>query len=219
MIYNLGVAHGTPGVIAILGRVLAADVADDLRNQARSLLEGTIAWLLAQELPADSLGCFAWAIGRGIPREPARLAWCYGDPGIAVSLLIAGKAAREPTWEQAGQRIAFRAAVRPPASAQIQDAGLCHGTAGVGHLFHRLWQMTGNARLRDAARYWFGRALEMHRPGRGFAGFSVFLPAPGHPPRWCAEPGLLMGAAGVTLALVTATIPTIFRWDRALLLS
>lgn len=217
--YNLGVAHGLPGVIAILGRIVAADVPDDLRRRALALLEGAVAWLLAHQLPDGEVACFAWAVGPGIPKQPARLAWCYGDPGIAASLLIAARAAREPRWEQAGRRVALRAAARPLATVRHVDAGLCHGTAGVAHMFHRLWHMTREPRLAEAARLWFARALAMHAPGRGFAGFSAYRPTEERPRGWCADPGFLLGGAGIALALVSATTRTTLAWDRVLLLS
>src|SRR6185295_13537864 len=46
--YNLGLAHGVPGVIALLGAACAAGVAADI---ARPLLDGAVAWLMAQRLP------------------------------------------------------------------------------------------------------------------------------------------------------------------------
>lgn len=218
-LYNLGVAHGMPGVIAVLSQILVAEVPAGLRAEVRSLLGGAVAWLMAQELPDDALGCFAWAVGRGIPREAAHLGWCYGDPAVAVSMLLAGRAAREAAWERAGRRIARRSAARPLETVRHADASLCHGTAGTAHLFHRLWQLTGDAVLADAARLWFARALAMQRPGRGFAGYAAFRPALDRPRPWRADPGFLMGGAGVALALVSATGESMLRWDRALLLA
>jgi hypothetical protein len=78
--YNLGLAHGVPGVIALLASACAAGVETD---RARPLLDGAVCWLLAQDLPA---GFPAWVVGDETA-APARLAWCYGDLGAAVSLL------------------------------------------------------------------------------------------------------------------------------------
>jgi hypothetical protein len=46
--YNLGLAHGVPGVIALLGCAYAAGVALD---RAWPLLDGAVRWLLAQQAP------------------------------------------------------------------------------------------------------------------------------------------------------------------------
>lgn len=207
--WNLGVAHGAPGVIALLGRVAGAAVAASTRDQARALLGKAVAWLLAQELPGSRAGaCFARAVGPGLPRDPARLAWCCGDPGIAAALLVAARAVGERAWERQALRIGLRAASRPEESSGVACAGLCHGSAGVAHVFHRLYRATGEARFAQASRLWFARALATRAPRRGLAGFRV-----------SQGPAFLSGAAGVALALVAATTDAEADWDRVLLLS
>ncbi len=218
--WSLGVAHGMPGVIAFLGHVAVAEVGPRTRKKARKLLDGAVAWVLAQELPADSPGCFASAVAPGLPREPARLAWCNGDLGVAAALLSASTNAKEPDWERAAIRVATRAANRPPETAGISAAGLCHGAAGAGHLFLRLYQATGEKRLAAASRFWFERALAMRAPGRGFAGYRALGPDPASGKvRWRTDPGLLTGAAGITLALTAAVTETSPAWDRVFLVS
>lgn len=217
-VFDLGVAHGAAGVIALLGRITDADVDARLKRRARALLENAVDWLLAQELRRRSGGCFAAAVADGLPRKPARLAWCYGDPGIAATLLVAARAAREPAWERAAIRVGLRAAARSEASAGIRDAGLCHGAAGVAHIFHRFYRTTQEKRFADASRRWFARALAMRAPGRGFAGFCAWAPDAKGTLGWRADAGFLMGAAGITLALLAATDDPEPAWNRVLLL-
>jgi hypothetical protein len=98
------------------------------------------------------------------------------------------------------------------------DANLCHGAAGVAHIFHRLYRATADRRFADAARHWFGRTLAMRVPGRGFAGFRDYDGSEGGRTRWVTDPGLL-GAGGVALTLVAAVTGAEPAWDRLLLLS
>jgi lantibiotic modifying enzyme len=207
--YNLGLAHGVPGVVAFLGQVCAAGVAV---TEARPLLDGAVRWLLAQQGP----GGFSYWVGPEAPGEPARLAWCYGDPGVAAALLGAARYVDDPAWERAARAIARRAAGRPPAEAGVVDAGLCHGAAGLGHLFNRLFQATGDPQLGEAARFWFERAVEMRRPGSGLGGYEAWRSGDADG-AWVAEPVLLTGAAGIALALLAATTPVEPAWDRVLL--
>jgi hypothetical protein len=210
--YNLGMAHGVPGVIALLGSLAAAGLLD---GQSRPLLDGAVDWLLAQELPAGAVSRFPSFAGPGIAPEPSRLAWCYGDPGVAVALLGAARGAGNADWEREALRVALAAAEREPASSGVVDAGLCHGAAGVGHLFNRLWQATGEERLAAAARAWFRRTLDLRRPGEGTGGFSAWNPEKG----WEADPSLLTGAAGIAVALLAAISPLAPEWDRLFLAS
>ncbi len=210
---NLGVAHGVPGVVALLSGVLRVGIETE---KTRALLDGAVRWVLAQDTPD---GFPAW-VGPGITPKPTRVAWCYGDPGIAASLLLAARAAGEPAWEQAAVAIARRAATKPIETSGVIDAGLCHGAAGVGHCFARIANATGDASLADAARAYFRRALALRKPGQGIAGFAAFNPKPRtNDFEWEADPGLLCGAAGIGLALLAATSPIPPAWDRFLLLS
>jgi hypothetical protein len=210
--YNLGLAHGVPGVIALLGRACAAGVA---AARARPLLEEAVRWLLAQQEPG---GFPYWVRPEGADM-PARLAWCYGDPGVAAALLGAARCVGEPSWEHEALAIAHRAARRPPGESGVVDAGLCHGAAGLAHLFNRLFQARGDPRLAEAARFWFQSTLARRQPGRGVGGYLAWKPGDGGAQIWVAEPGLLTGAAGIALALLAATTAVEPAWDRLLLVA
>ncbi len=149
-----------------------------------------------------------------------RAAWCHGDPGVAAVLLLAAAALDRPRWRQIAIDTALASAARAPDVTGNLDAALCHGSTGMGHLLNRMYQQTGDERLRDQAAAWFGRALDARRPGHGVGGWQSRLPdVAGQPPRWHATPGLLQGAAGIGLALLAAATPRAADWDRALLIS
>jgi lantibiotic biosynthesis protein len=212
--WNLGLAHGVPGVIALLGRVCASSCSFRTRRRARSLLDGAVGWFLSQELPRDSPSCF----GTGVPRgAPARSAWCYGDPGVAASLMVAARAVGQPSWQREAVRIGLRAAARPDDTAGVVGAGLCHGAVGLAHIFNRLYRASAKEAFATAARRWFARALAMRKARGGFAGFVVPPPA-GDRARAHSDPSLLVGAAGVALALVAAVTGEPSELDRILLL-
>lgn len=196
--FNLGLAHGVPGVVGVLGAACARGVAE---ARARPLLEGAVTWLLAHEGPEDLGGFPSWMEPCGARGPVARTAWCYGDAGVASVLLAVGRALEVPDWEARARTMALRVAARAPDSTRVEDAGLCHGAAGLGHLLHRMARTTGDARLATSARAWLERALELRRPAHEDG------------------PGLLTGAAGTGLALLAAVGGEEPRWDRVLLAS
>jgi lantibiotic modifying enzyme len=214
--YNLGLAHGVPGVIALLGAASAAGVR---RRKARRLLDGAVAWLLRQKLTDNSGARFPAWIAPGLKRAGSRSAWCYGDPGVAAALLCAARCVGEPAWEREALEIARAAANRPSDQAGVVDAGLCHGATGLGHLFNRMYQETGDATLARAARFWFDRTLAMRQPGRGVGGFSALAAKEDGTRYWEDDSGILTGAAGIGLALLAATTSIEPAWDRMLLVS
>jgi hypothetical protein len=210
--YNLGVAHGVPGVVAMLGATCAAGVAP---KKARPLLDGAVAWMLAQRIP-DGPAALPYWTAAGRPPDPARSAWCYGDPGACAALLWAARAVDEPAWELAALEIAHRAAARPQDTCGVVDAGLCHGAAGLLHIFNRLYRATGDPALGDAARRWLARTLELRQPGSGVAGYRSFSPGPDRKLAWSDDNGFLTGVIGIALALLGAVAPVEPAWDRLL---
>jgi hypothetical protein len=214
--YNLGLAHGIPGVIALLGAACAAGIA---AAEARPLLDGAVAWLMAQTLP-DGMGSrFPIRIAASRRPQASRLGWCYGDLGIAAALLYAARCAGESEWEHAALALGRAAAARTPEDGAIVDAGLCHGSAGVAHLFNRLYQASGDAAFAEAARFWFAHTLKLRQPTSNAAGFLALEYGPGGGAQWLPLSGFLTGASGVGLALLAATTTVAPEWDRVLLVS
>ena len=77
--YDAGVAHGTPGVIALLGAVVALrdPALEPTAAQARELCDRSSRWLRARRLPPDRRGRFpGWVTPELQDWFPARTAWC-----------------------------------------------------------------------------------------------------------------------------------------------
>jgi lantibiotic modifying enzyme len=218
-LYNLGLAHGVPGVIALLAELSVLEVT---ATRARQLLESTVRWLLSQKLPGDAGSCFPCRTWPAVTPVASRLGWCHGDLGIATSLMLAARRAGVKAWEQEARRVARDAALRSATTAGVTEPSLCHGAAGVGHMFNRLYRATREPLFAHAARAWLQRAMDMRRAGEGVAGYLSPEPvAIGDPrePRWLPDPGFLNGAAGIGLALLSGIRPTTLDWDRILLLA
>jgi lantibiotic biosynthesis protein len=215
--YNLGMAHGIPGIIALLAHCVSRNIAID---QSQSLLAGAVCWLLNQQRSVAGEGRFGSWIASGVV-EPSgsRLAWCYGDPGVAVAMLSAGLAVGDTRWTKEAMHVAAACADRPRSRAGVNDAGLCHGAAGLAHIFNRLFQLTGEDRLGDAAREWFSYTLEC-RTDKGYGGFQNYRPAGSDgDPSWHDDAGFLTGSAGIGLGLLAGCTSVPPDWDRLLLIA
>jgi class I lanthipeptide synthase len=191
---DLGLAHGVPGAIALLVAAAVRGCAD-----ARELLPDAVAVVLAQELKGDeTLGRFPAATWPGRALAPSRLAWCYGDLGVASVLLPAADLLADEAASAAGARALSAAAARTVEGSGVIDAALCHGTAGVAVLFARL-AGAGDGPAASAARAWRTRLVQEVAADR--------LPD---------QPGLLEGRAGVVLALLSLA-GAATGWESALL--
>jgi lantibiotic modifying enzyme len=213
--YNLGVAHGVPGVIGLLSEICAMDIA---QPQARVLLDGAVRWMLTQKLPQGATALFEMCKGSAHKPSPARLAWCYGDAGIAVTLMRAAQCTGTAEWAREASAIAAAARDRPLHESGVCDSCLCHGTAGLAHIFNRFYQSTGEEPFKQAALVWFDHTLKLRRPGQGFGGFLYYY-LEGQDVQWLPRPGILEGSAGIGLALLAAVTDVEPTWDRILLTS
>jgi len=209
---NLGLAHGVPGVVAILARCIAAGI--DV-GRARGLLDAAVEFLRSVAGPRPGTRYPAWL--PTAPAEPrSRVAWCYGDLGIAVALMSAAGVSGRVDWRNDALDLARGMAARSYESSQVSDAALCHGAAGVAHLFNRLAQATDDAELAAAADTWFGHTLAMRRDD-AIAGFPRAALGPDSATIFEPAADLLSGASGVALALHAAISQVEPSWDRLLL--
>jgi lantibiotic modifying enzyme len=213
--FNLGAAHGVPAVVALLALIARAGVAE---QRARELAEGGARWLLANVLPDSPGARFPSFIAPGIPARSTRSAWCYGDPGVVLCLLVAARALSDHGLERAVLELARETAQRPAKQAGVLDAGVCHGAAGLGHIYNRIYQATREPLFKEAATLWFTQALELRRTGEGVAGYCAWTQLPGtEEAGWVPDGSLLTGAAGIALALLAACHPSPPAWDGMLM--
>jgi lantibiotic modifying enzyme len=212
--HDLGMAHGIPGVIGFLAAARRQGI-DDPR--VPRLAAGAVRWLLGQKLPQEMGSVFPSMLPPGLKPEPSRTAWCTGDLGIAVALLAAARSFGRLDWEEEALSLARLVARRP--QSRTVDSSLCHGTAGNGHLFNRLYQATGDPEMKEAALAWYGLTLDRWHPGEGFAGFQTWVVSRPGIGDWEGRPGFLIGAAGVGLSLLAAVTDIEPVWDRVMLTS
>lgn len=206
--YDVGMAHGQAGVIAVLAHGLAQGT-----ESARPLLESTLRWLRAQRLPEDrGPGRYPLLFGPDQPPTGGRMAWCYGDIGVAVALLAAGQAMRDEETLTEAYDLALLCAERPVEHAGAVDASLCHGSSGLAVLFARLAHAFDDDRLADAAMRWAKVVLAMQVPGEPVAGYRYSVPQ-GDERGWEPRAGLLEGAIGPGLALHALSTDVAPDWD------
>jgi hypothetical protein len=92
--------------------------------------------------------------------------------------------------------------------------GLCHGAAGLAHLYNRIYQATDNGNIGEIACTWLCKTMAMQKAGTGSAGFA--MRRTGSEFARVADTSLLVGESGVGLALLAGAISTAPNWDRVL---
>jgi lantibiotic biosynthesis protein len=211
---DLGMSHGMAGILAFLANARPG-LAPPHAETARAIMQGSAPWMIAQQhAPPHHYSRFPGYAAPPRPPQPASFGWCSGDPGVILSLVAAARSVGDARTEAEVLGLA-RSAARVPGD-QTLDPGLCHGAAGVGHIFNRLYQATRDEVFLGAARAWFGQALDFRRSrtDEGVVGYVAWTQDNNGPGVWTSEEGFLRGAAGVALALLGAATPIEPAWDR-----
>jgi hypothetical protein len=139
----LGPVHGFVGNVYVLAR---GQLLDEERRGELERRAVAVASRHAQR--ADGLAQWPPSL------EPGRIRtqWCHGAPGIVASL-----AAIAPRDEQLTELLIAGGELTWRAGPLAKGPGLCHGTAGNGYAFLKLFERTGNEFWLDRA-----RAFAMH---------------------------------------------------------
>lgn len=208
--WDPGVAHGSAGVLAFLGALEASGAGDEASQSLRRATRDWIRDLVDRAPPGPSL--LPTAVTPSGVYEPSRLAWCYGDLGVAATLAAVGTVLADDDCIALAERLADSSSARRGVDTGVWEPSLCHGSAGAAHLFARLYQHLRAPSLRDAACFWYERTFDLleKRP---------FVAPTLEGPREAAgshDMGFLTGAAGVGLALLASVTDREPSWDALL---
>jgi hypothetical protein len=159
-----GPAHGLAGNVLVLARgdLLEAD-------RRRELERRTIAAISRHAVRED--GVAQWPPSLEEADRPAkfRLQWCHGAPGIVTSLASLAPGSEELTeLLEAGGELTWQA------GPLVKGAGLCHGTAGNGYAFLKLFERTGDELWLDRARRFALHSIEQVERARAAYGHGRY---------------------------------------------
>ncbi len=215
--YNISLSHGMASIVAILTKIYKAGIE---KEKCKQLIDGAIRYILQQEINKDTYNSYFPSISIESTEimTSSRLAWCYGDLGIAMAIWQAGQILNNTAWTEKAMEVLLYSTTRKDLKGNfVLDAGLCHGTAGIGHIFYRMYRNTKLPEFKAAADYWFNETLKMAYHEDGLAGFKAWRTK--EYGGWQNEISVLEGIAGVGLALMSYYYEIEPSWDECLLLS
>lgn len=210
--YNLGLSHGIPSLLSLLSRVNAQGIAQE---KCEEMVMGMMQWMQSTLLPLDANSLYPSSERLNVPNTASRLGWCYGDLGIARTLFTAGKAFNNQDWIDLATKTYSHAANRRDINKNIvRDAGICHGSAGISHMFYDAWTLIGHTEFLDASNYWLDITLEYANRPEGYCGYQA-----ARDDFFENSTSFLDGISGIGLALLNRLDPGHAGWDRMLLMS
>ena len=216
---NCGLAHGVPGLLALLALAYRTGARVPGQGDAINRL-GT--WLVRHRTHdrwGVSWPTFVPLDADGVERptsdrEPSRTAWCYGSPGIARALWLAGDALSQPHLQTLAVEAMDAVFRRPVTQRGIDSPTFCHGVAGLLQITLRFAHDTGLPAFTAQAAA-LARQISDHYEEDSILGFRSLEPGGNR----VEQPGLLDGVPGVVLTLLAASMPGEPIWDRLFLLA
>jgi lantibiotic modifying enzyme len=217
-LYNLGLAHGTPAILIVLGMLHEKGIMPEVTSR---LITGGVQWLMAARYTTDneSMALYPTTVDR--ENKPtningSRLGWCYGDLGIAHTLLYAGtRLDNEEYKTKAYSLFEHILRHRNKENGSIVDACFCHGSAGIAQMYRRAYLSSGRNNLLEGAMLWTKETLRMNSWADGAAGFKYHMQGSDD-----NSYHLLDGIAGIGLSLIAEIGgDEASAWDRCFLLS
>jgi lantibiotic biosynthesis protein len=225
---NCGLAHGIPGVLALLSlvRMTGLSFADLDAAIATSAI-----WLSMHRLDdewgpnwpcvvpleileKDGKAVLAETELDRTTSETSRAAWCYGSPGIARALWLAGCALNRDDLKQLALSALRAVFCRPIPARLIDSPTFCHGVAGLLAITMRFANEDGSPLFREECQKLTAQILRSFEPN-SLLGFRNLE----HGGNRTDQPGFLEGASGVAAVLLSAATGIAPEWDRAFLLS
>lgn len=195
--YNLGLAHGIPSILFFLCLCIKHEIKV---SKSREILDSALSFFLSNKLK-DGESLFPNEQDGG-DRGP-RLAWCYGDLGIATTILHINNTIGGFD-ELLDELVISLKSRKDPNKSSIRDAGFCHGTAGTIHILHFL-KSNGCQEISTAdIEHWIRILLVAAEKNKeiNYAGFSVLTGNKGSEVLR-KEIGLLTGIAGIGNTLLS----------------
>ena len=213
--YNLSLSHGISSIIIFLARVIRSGINND---KIKEMLTGAVNFVLSNENDYAQFGYFFPSfILKSSPQENfySRLAWCYGDLGVGMALLQSGNAISQTYWTEKGIEVLLQSTHRLNFDqTRINEAGICHGSAGIAMIYQRLFNETGCYQFKNAIPYWIQQTLDYSKFEDGLAGYKSF-----ENKEWKCDFSLLSGISGIGLVLLSHIDKVVHDWDEMFLIA
>ncbi|TQR34836.1 lanthionine synthetase C family protein [Brevibacillus brevis] len=214
--FNLGISHGIAGPFALLSLALLEGVeVEGQRDAIRKLCSyyekcksedehGPI-WperiSFEEEICGQMQNHFAY-----------NASWCYGEPSIARVLWLAGKALGDTEIQSLAQRAYHSLIQRSVESLGFESPTFCHGYAGTLWMLQRMMMDTGPDAFEAYREKLVNQILSTFNDNHAY-GFPDIEHG-----QFRELPGLLVGAAGVALVLLSCLSLNEPEWDCIFLL-
>ena len=205
--FNLGYAHGTPGILAFLSLCSMSNI--DVSNQKETIAKIT-QWVEQKSVQRNFQTVWSYTVSYeeevglaniGSSVSGFRDAWCYGTPGVSRALFLAGKALNDDLLKTRAIKSFDEIFTRSPEVWNIPGTGLCHGIAGLLLITFEMAKEKECLHLKEKVEFLKMLLLNQYSSQNSF-GFQEIELTKSKALFKINKPGFLEGACGVLLTLL-----------------
>lgn len=208
--FNLGLAHGAPGILFSLTKAMHAGITIPGQKEA---MYSIIEWLKARALITGTSLIwperlsFKTEIGIEVHQGLIRMAWCYGNPGVLRTLYTAGKVLGDHDLQNFALAHFKDIFNQDEALWYLQSPTFCHGFSGLLILTQKMADESQDSFLFAQSEALARKIMNYFDPEHPF-GFCDYEPrnAPREKRNFdtigLSNAGLVDGASGIVLAIV-----------------
>lgn len=210
---SLNLSHGLANVLIFLCKYYKQYP----MNEIKVFIEKIVNYYISvQNKNVEEIGSFFPDIINGNKIFKQRLSWCKGDLGIGFALFNASVILENELLKKLAIEIFdFNSLKSNIEECGVVDSCLCHGSAGIALIYHRLFIETKNNLYRKTRDFWVEKIFEQAVFNDGLAGFKTYHPKYG----FCNDFSFLNGITGVGLVFLSIFSEISPDWDECLLLS
>ncbi|WP_407498212.1 lanthionine synthetase C family protein [Elizabethkingia anophelis] len=214
---NLGLAHGIPSIICFLAKVYNVNIE---KERIKNLLEQSVSFILKYKT-FENISSFPSKVSLNNidydnKEDISRMAWCYGDLGIAIALYHANQILNNEEVEREYIELLHKSLKRKDKSiSMVEDISVCHGSFGLALIFKKFYDRTKIDSLKEAYIYWLNDGLSKSVYTDGIAGFKAHR----GDNKYERETDILGGVSGIGMVLMSILTENSLDWDECLLLS
>lgn len=212
--FNLGLAHGVTGILALLS--IAYLKGFQLPGQ-KAAIEQLSSWIRAKAFAIDGATYWPYAISweeetqkNRAQQRPTKAGWCYGTPGIARTLFLAGKALNNKGMRDFAIQSITQLLHAPFEQWRLLSPSLCHGLAGLLAVAIAMSREEEGAHLAASVEKIKGLLMDQYNPESPwtFVDVDVISDSGVEGPVRMNKVGFLEGAVGIYLTLCFSSEPS-----------
>jgi hypothetical protein len=205
---NIGLAHGLPSQIVFFSKSYELTKNKESIQYAKDAIDFILKY---RKTNGDSM--FPSVIdlfNKSNNLIDSRLAWCYGDLGIAYAILYYSKATKDNIYKDIAIEI-IKHSIKRVKNTGVNDKCFCHGTSGLFYLFYKLYTKFNIKICEKAYKYWLKLTLENYKNLNSFETCALNIEL--NKKEFMLDLGLIEGITGIGLSLVSYIDKTENEWE------